>query len=284
MTVFHDGDTSSDMGQSRLHLFGLRNTVVGGSGILARNAQIISDRLPDDWDSIRTLCGVVSRNFFKNVTLLARAVPQMGDRGLSYWWTDDGTHILNLRIACHEKTTFSQIVCRGLLVKAVEKFGKGMRMNTDIRADGASNLHSQKKKIGLVLAGLIVAVSMTNIDSTVVSVSSQAVQSGLSLNGSDIAWIVNAYMLAAAAAFPLCGHLSDVVGHERIMLLGILLFGVGSLYCGLVPAATRAFAAMIGARVVQGIGCAMMFPSAIGILFSLSAPENRAKNMALFLQ
>lgn len=91
-------------------------------------------------------------------------------------------------------------------------------------------------------------------------------------------------MLVAAAAFPLCKHLSDVVGHERIMLLGILLFNVGSLCCGLVPAATRAFAAMISARVVQGIGCAMMFPSAIGILISLSAPENRAKNMALFLQ
>lgn len=159
----------------------------------------------------------------------------MGDRGLSYWWTDDGTHIPNLRIACHEKTTFSQIVCRGLLVKAVEKFGKGMRMNTDIRADGASNLHSQKKKIGLVLAGLIAAVSMTNIDSTVVSVSSQAVQSGLSLNGSDIAWIVNAYMLAAAAAFPLYGHLSDVVATSVLCCSVFCCLVWGACAVGLYP-------------------------------------------------
>ena len=138
------------------------------------------------------------------------------------------------------------------------------------------------KKLSLIMIGLIVAVSMTNIDSTIVSLSSQAVQSGLGLTASGIQWIVNAYMLAAAATFPICGHLSDLAGYKRIMLSGTFLFGMGSLCCGLVPANSLSLMLMIFSRALQGIGSAMMFPAAIGILFSYSAENKRAGNMALF--
>ncbi|BDR53579.1 MFS transporter [Bombiscardovia nodaiensis] len=138
------------------------------------------------------------------------------------------------------------------------------------------------KKLSLILAGLIIAVSMTNIDSTIVSLSSQAVQSGLGFTAGGIQWVVNAYMLAAAAAFPICGHLSDALGYKKIMLTGTFLFALGSLACALVPATSSALTLMLAARALQGVGSAMMFPAAIGILFSYSAPAFRAKNMALF--
>ncbi|RBP99720.1 MFS transporter [Bifidobacterium xylocopae] len=138
------------------------------------------------------------------------------------------------------------------------------------------------RKLGLILTGLIIAVSMTNIDSTIVSLSSQAVQTGLGFTAGGIQWVVNAYMLASAAAFPICGHLSDRVGYKRIMLMGTFLFGLGSLGCGMVPGGSSALALMLAARALQGIGQSMMFPAAIGILFSYSAPVSRAKNMALF--
>lgn len=137
-------------------------------------------------------------------------------------------------------------------------------------------------RLSLIMAGLIVAVSMTNIDSTIVSLSSQAVQSGLGLTAGGIQWIVNSYMLAAAAAFPICGHLSDLVGYKRIMVWGTALFGLGSLCCGIVPNTSLALTLMILARALQGVGSAMMFPASIGILFSYSTEGNRAKNMALF--
>lgn len=151
-----------------------------------------------------------------------------------------------------------------------------------IAGGGGSQPAMSRRKLSLIMVGLIVAVSMTNIDSTIVSLSSQAVQSGLGLTAGGIQWIVNAYMLAAAAAFPICGHLSDLVGYKRIMLWGTVLFGLGSLGCGIVPNTSLALTLMILARALQGVGSAMMFPAAIGILFSHSTEGNRARNMALF--
>ena len=79
---------------------------------------------------------------------------------------------------------------------------KGKRMAKDGTA----------RRSSAMLGGLIVAVSMTTIDQTIVSVSSQTVQSGLGVNASAIEWVVNAYLLAAAAVFPLGGKLADSWG------------------------------------------------------------------------
>ena len=149
---------------------------------------------------------------------------------------------------------------------------KGKRMAKDGTA----------RRSSAMLGGLIVAVSMTTIDQTIVSVSSQTVQSGLGLNASAIEWVVNAYLLAAAAVFPLGGKLADSWGYRRVMLAGIAVFAAGSLLCGATPAGPAASVWMISSRVVQGAGSALMFPAAVGILVSGSTREGRAKAMALF--
>ncbi|MCI1831879.1 MAG: MFS transporter [Bifidobacterium sp.] len=149
-------------------------------------------------------------------------------------------------------------------------------------ADGAVTAKASGKSSRVILIGLIVAVSMSSIDQTIVSLSSQAIQSGLGLTASGVEWVVNAYLLAAAAAFPLAGRLSDMVGYKRLMLLGVVVFGAGSLLCGLAPAGSQAFVWMVASRVVQGLGLALMFPSAIGIVFSYSPVNRRASSMATF--
>ena len=123
---------------------------------------------------------------------------------------------------------------------------------------------------------------MSSIDQTIVSLSSQTIQTGLSLDSRGIEWIVNSYQLAAAALFPVAGKLADVLGYKRMMLAGTIAFAIGSLLCGLTPQGSLALAWMIVSRVVQGAGLALMFPSAIGILFSHAPQEKRAKYMAMF--
>lgn len=76
-------------------------------------------------------------------------------------------------------------------------------------------LNKGERRSGTVLAGLIVAVSMTTVDQTIVSVSSQTIASGLGLDSSGIEWVVNAYLLAAAAAFPLGGKMADAWGYRE---------------------------------------------------------------------
>ena len=132
-----------------------------------------------------------------------------------------------------------------------------------------------------MLAGLIAAVSMTTVDQTIVSVSSQTIASGLGLDSPGIEWVVNAYLLAAAAAFPLGGKMADAWGYRRIMLAGIALFSAGSALCGATPAGL-AQPWIVAARVVQGVGAALMFPAAVGILIASSKERDRAKSMALF--
>lgn len=142
-------------------------------------------------------------------------------------------------------------------------------------------LNKGKRRSGTVLAGLIAAVSMTTVDQTIVSVSSQTIASGLGLDSSGIEWVVNAYLLAAAAAFPLGGKMADAWGYRRIMLAGIALFSAGSALCGATPAGL-AQPWIVAARVVQGVGAALMFPAAVGILIASSKERDRAKSMALF--
>lgn len=141
---------------------------------------------------------------------------------------------------------------------------------------------ARNRSVGIILTRLIVAVSMSSIDQTIVSLSSQTIQTGLSLDSRGIEWIVNSYQLAAAALFPVAGKLADVLGYKRMMLAGTIAFAIGSLLCGLTPQGSLALAWMIVSRVVQGAGLALMFPSAIGILFSHAPEEKRAKYMAMF--
>jgi EmrB/QacA subfamily drug resistance transporter len=134
----------------------------------------------------------------------------------------------------------------------------------------------------LALAGLIVAVSMTTIDQTIVALSAPTIESDLGISHGAMQWAVNAYLLATAAFFLLGGRLSDVLGHKRMALIGIAGFGATSLLCSLAPDGGFAASWLIGARVLQGIAGALMYPAAVGIVVEGFSREGRAKAMATF--
>lgn len=134
----------------------------------------------------------------------------------------------------------------------------------------------------LTLTGLIIAVSMTTIDQTIVALSAPTIESDLGLSHAAMQWAVNGYLIATAAAFLLGGRLADVFGHKRMVQLGIVGFGLTSLLCGLAPAGTYAGAWLSTARALQGVACAIMFPAAIGIVVQSLPREGRAKAMAAF--
>ncbi|MDN4613385.1 MFS transporter [Leifsonia sp. F6_8S_P_1B] len=132
------------------------------------------------------------------------------------------------------------------------------------------------------LAGLILAVSMTTIDSTIVALSSPSIQQNLGLSHDGMQWAVNVYLLATAAFFLLGGRIADVVGHKRMALVGIAGFGLTSLLCGLAPAGDLAEAWLVGARALQGVSGAIMFPAAIGLVVEGFPRESRGRAMAIF--
>ena len=134
----------------------------------------------------------------------------------------------------------------------------------------------------LTTVAMILAVSMTFIDQTIVAIASPDLQKGLDLTSSQGAWVINAYLVALAATFALGGRLADVWGRRRMVVVGVVGFAATSVLCAVTPAASWAATWLIGSRVLQGVFAALLMPAAVSIVFSSAAPERRGRTMAMF--
>jgi EmrB/QacA subfamily drug resistance transporter len=134
----------------------------------------------------------------------------------------------------------------------------------------------------LVLAAMIFAVAMTFIDQTIVSIAVPNIQRELGLTATGVQWVVNGYLLSLAALFALGGRLSDIFGHRRMCVLGVIVFTVASIMCGLTPKGSAAEAWIVGFRVLQGAGGALMFPAALAIVVRTFPLRERGRALAIF--
>lgn len=87
----------------------------------------------------------------------------------------------------------------------------------------------------LVLAAMIVAVSMTFIDQTIIALAVPEIQKNLGLSASGVQWVINGYVLALASAFMVAGKLSDSFGHRKMVIFGSVAFAAASAACGFTP-------------------------------------------------
>jgi EmrB/QacA subfamily drug resistance transporter len=134
----------------------------------------------------------------------------------------------------------------------------------------------------LILAAMIFAVAMTFIDQTIVSIAVPEIQRELHLSATGVQWVVNGYLLALAAVFAFGGRLADMVGHRKMVVIGVLVFTGASIMCGLTPATSYAEAWIVTFRVIQGVGGALMYPAALAIVVSAFAARERGRAMAVF--
>ncbi len=133
-----------------------------------------------------------------------------------------------------------------------------------------------------VLAAMIFAVSMTFIDQTIVSIAIPDIQRELGLSSTGVQWVVNGYLIALAALFALGGRLSDIFGHTRMCVIGVIVFVFASTMCGLTPTGSAAEGWIVGFRVLQGAGGALMFPAALAIVVNTFPLRERGRALALF--
>src|SRR6202161_3026257 len=134
----------------------------------------------------------------------------------------------------------------------------------------------------LVLAAMIFAVAMTFIDQTIVSIAGPQIQKDVGLTSTGVQWAVNGYLLSLAALFAFGGRLADTVGHRKMVTLGVIVFAAASAMCGLTPKGSAAEAWIIGFRVLQGAGGAIMFPAALAIVVGTFPLRERGKALAIF--
>src|SRR5262249_19313301 len=114
----------------------------------------------------------------------------------------------------------------------------------------------------LALAAVVFGIFVTTLDNTVVNVALPSIQHDLHLSISGLGWVVNGYALSFAVLLLTGGRLADLYGRRRLFLGGLAFFTLASLMAGLAPSAGL----LIAARVLQGVGAAMMTPPSLAII------------------
>ena len=139
-------------------------------------------------------------------------------------------------------------------------------------------IFSEERRKWWTLAAVSFGLFMIMLDNTVVNVALPAIQEDLGADLSQLQWIVTGYALSFAALMLIGGKLADAYGRRLIFVAGILLFTGASLWCGLADSGEM----LIAARVVQGIGAALMNPATLSIIAATFPPKERGMAIGIW--
>src|SRR6266550_293477 len=123
----------------------------------------------------------------------------------------------------------------------------------------------------VVLVVLVTGFFMIMLDTTIVNVAIPAMSAGLNTTLDQILWVLNAYVLTYAVLLITAGRLGDLYGQRNLFAAGLAIFTVASALCGFAQDANQ----LIAARVLQGVGGAILVPQTLAILTSLFPPDRR---------
>jgi EmrB/QacA subfamily drug resistance transporter len=124
-----------------------------------------------------------------------------------------------------------------------------------------------------IMVSAILASAMAFIDATALNVVLPALQKSLNATGTDLFWLLNAYLLMLASLILIGGSLGDKLGRKKIFMAGIVIFIAGSAACGLAPGVIY----LIAFRIVQGIGGALMIPGSLSLISSSINEKERGR-------
>jgi EmrB/QacA subfamily drug resistance transporter len=135
------------------------------------------------------------------------------------------------------------------------------------------------RKRWLALYILCAGVLMIVLDTTIVNVALPSIREDLQFTEASLVWVVNAYMLTFGGFLLLGGRLGDLYGHRKLFLVGLALFTIASLACGLATAQD----VLVAARALQGLGAAVVTAVALSLIMTLfTEPGDRARAMGIY--
>ena len=125
---------------------------------------------------------------------------------------------------------------------------------------------------GVVFAIVTTGVALATLDQFIVNIAFSSIERGFHSSLSTLSWVLNAYSIVFAALLVPAGRLADRSGRKLGFLVGVVIFTVASVLCAAAPNVEL----LIGARVVQAVGAALLMPSSLGLLLAAYPPEKRA--------
>ena len=141
-----------------------------------------------------------------------------------------------------------------------------------------ARLVTEENKKWWTLAAVSFGLFMIMLDNTVVNVALPSMERSLHLGVSELEWVVAGYALTFGAFMLTGGKLADLLGRRAMFVVGLVVFSAASLACGLAGSA----AVLIGARVVQGLGAALMNPSTLSIITVTFPPRQRGTAIGIW--
>jgi EmrB/QacA subfamily drug resistance transporter len=141
-----------------------------------------------------------------------------------------------------------------------------------------ARLVTEENKKWWTLAAVAFGLFMIMLDNTVVNVALPSIQRDLDMKLSELEWIVSGYALTFAALMLIGGKLADAYGRRLIFVIGIAVFTLASLACGLASTGE----VLIAARVAQGVGAAMMNPATLSIIAVTFPPRERGTAIGIW--
>jgi MFS family permease len=128
-----------------------------------------------------------------------------------------------------------------------------------------------------ILAAVLLGIFLAALDQTIVGTALPVIVTDL--QGNDVyVWAFTAYLLTATVSGPIWGKLSDLFGRRPIFLIGVSVFLVGSLLCGV----SQTMPQFLAFRAFQGLGAGALFPIALAIIGDIFAPSERGKYQGFF--
>src|SRR5919197_6691145 len=129
----------------------------------------------------------------------------------------------------------------------------------------------------LVLPVIFSATFMGILDVFIVNVTAPSLRHDLGASPAAVQWVVDGYAVAFATALITGGRLGDVIGRRRAFRLGVGAFTLSSALCGAAPSPT----ALVAARALQGLSCALMMPQVLSIIQVEFEPHERRRCLAI---
>jgi len=149
---------------------------------------------------------------------------------------------------------------------------------TETHATTTESARSERSR-WLALYVLCASVLMIVIDATIVNVALPSIQDDLGFSQSDLAWVINAYLIPFGGLLLLAGRLGDLIGQRRIFLIGLTVFTAASVLC----AVAQSQGMLIGARFVQGAGGALTSAVVLGMIVTMfPEPRDQAKAIGVY--
>ena len=147
-----------------------------------------------------------------------------------------------------------------------------------MRARIAASFIDENHRKWWTLAAVAFGLFMIMLDNTIVNVALPTIQRSLDLKISELEWVVTGYALTFGAFMLTGGKLADLFGRRKIFVVGLAVFTASSFACGLANGATL----LIAARVVQGLGAAMMNPATLSIIVATFPARQRGTAIGIW--